>query len=237
MRVLITSAALELPRELATSLGSNNQVRLTDRSDVSTDLEFIRCDLGHDQTTNGLVRGMDAIVHSGQVDPAASASEQLDFQTRCTYNLLWAAVEEGVPRFIYLSSLAVMGRYDEDLAVTERWRPVPSTEAPVLCHHLGEYVCREFAREGSITILSLRLGDIVRGQGAIGSSALHFDDALRAVECALNANVSGGQPAGFRPVHYANRWGVFHIQSPVPGARFLTKQAEEQLGYKPTFKG
>ena len=55
MRVLITSAALELPRELATSLGSNHQVRLTDRSDVSTDLEFIQCDLGHDQTTNGLV--------------------------------------------------------------------------------------------------------------------------------------------------------------------------------------
>jgi hypothetical protein len=155
---------------------------------------------------------MDAIVHSGDIDPAASVSDQLDYQMRCTYNLLRAAAEEGVPRFIYLSSLRLMERHDQGLAVTERWRPLPTTDLPVLCYHLGEFVCREFAREGKINVVILRLGDITPETSSEPSpSALYEDDAVDALEKALSAELSG--------------WlDIFHIQSAVPGARFLTGQ-------------
>ena len=41
---------------------------------------------------------MDAIVHSGEAHSQANTSDKLDVAMRCTYNLLWAATEEGVPR-------------------------------------------------------------------------------------------------------------------------------------------
>ncbi len=232
MKVLTTQASSHLSLELARLLSSSHAIRLTDRTEVSTDLEFVRSDLDHGASTNELVRGMDAIVHSGAVDPAASVSDQLDYQMRCTYNLLWAAAEEGVQRFVYLSSLRLMEGYDPGLAVTERWRPLPTPDVPVLCYHLGEMVCREFARERKINVLILRLGEITAESAAgspVSPSALYMDDAVDAVGKALDAEHSG--------------WlDIYHIQSAVPNGRHLTGQpwwsADDvspplSLGYEP----
>ena len=236
MRVLVTSAGRELPGTIAAHLSEEHHVRLTDRSDIATDPEFVRSDLGHDESTNELVCGLDAIVHSGEMAHQASASEQLDYQTRCTYNLLKAAVEEKVARFVYLSSLSVMERYEPDLVVTERWRPVPSTDVYTLSHHLGEYVCREFGREGLISVVCLRLGKIVEANDNLDPAALHIGDAIHAVECALTAELDSSQTMWSR-LGPPKRWGVFHIQSPVAEARFTTATAERVLGYSPTFDG
>ena len=160
VKILITSAAAGMSRQLASSLGDDHEVLLTDRDEVSTPFRFVRSDLNHTPPTNDLVRGVDVIVHSGAVDPSASVSDQLDHQMRCTYNLLWAASQERVPRFVYLSSLRLMEGYDPSFAVTERWKPTPTLEPPVLCCHLGEIVCREFARERKIEVTILRLGEI-----------------------------------------------------------------------------
>ena len=228
MRVLITSAASPLAQELAMSLGRSHRVRLSDRTDVSSDMEVVSSDLGHEAPTDELVRGMDAIIHPGEVDPKATVSDQLDFQMRCTYNLLWAAAKEGVSRFVYLSSLRVMDGYDEGLAVTERWRPLPGVDVPVLCYHMGEYVCREFARERKIDVVCLRLGDVTRETSSAASpSTLYVDDAVQAVERALTYEATG--------------WDIFHIQSAVPNPRYLSGQpwwsADEfpptSLGYTP----
>lgn len=223
MKVLITSAASRLPSEIGSWLSHNHQVRLTDRKMVAARLEFVRSDLGHDAGTNLLVRGMDVIIHWGESDPQASASEQLDYAMRCTYNLLWAAAEERVPLVILLSSLKVLDRYPEDLAVTERWRPVPTTDAPTLCYHLGEFVCREFARERKLNIICLRLGELVwdaTPSAQVSTSALYRDDLLQAVEKALVADVTG--------------WNIFHVQSAVPNARYLTTAAQKSLGFSPS---
>ena len=89
---------------------------------------------------------------------------------------------------------------------------VTATDLPVLCYHLGELVCREFAREGKINTVLLRLGDITpETSSEPSSSALYMDDAVDAVEKALTAELSGWQD-------------IFHIQSAVPNARFLTGQ-------------
>ena len=63
MRVLITGAASPLGQAIAARLRTDYQVRLTDREEISTDLEFVRSDLGHDEATDALVQGVDAIVH------------------------------------------------------------------------------------------------------------------------------------------------------------------------------
>ena len=212
MKVLVTSAVSHLPHNLASAVNSKHAVRLTDRQQVPSDLEFVRSDLDHTASTNHLVRGMDVIVHSGEIDPADSVSDQLDYQMRCTYNLLRAATEEGVSRFIFLSSLHLMDGYDPELAVTERWKTLPTTDPPILCYHLGEIVCREFAREGKISVVILRLGEITpESSPEPSTSALYIDDAVDAVKKALTAELSGSLD-------------IFHIQSAVPNARFLTGQ-------------
>ncbi len=227
MRILVTNARSRLPSYLGEALSKRHRVVLTDVEAIPTPLPFERSDLDHHAGTNDLVRGVDAIVHSGPIG-------QIDVHTRCTYNLLQAAVEEGVPRFIYLSSLSQVSRYDPELAVTEQWRPTPSTDPADLCFHLGEFVCREFAREGRITVASLRLGPIFDGSvdcATGGDLALHIDDAVHAVDCALTAEVTGFTGTQGRP------GALFHIQSPVKGARFLTTAAENILGYSPKYQG
>lgn len=216
MKLLITGASTKLSQQLATVLSQDHDVKLTDRSGLSTDGAFVRSDLGHDRSTNDLVNQVDAIIHSGEVDLNATVSDQLDYQMRCTYNLLWAASEENVPRFVYLSSLKVMEQYPEEYAVTEQWRPVPTTDPPVLRYDLGEYVCREFAREHKIDVACLRLGNLVWDDSdEAPPSALLFGDAVLAVSGALSAEIKG--------------WNLFHVQSAMPDAKFLTSKAREVL--------
>jgi len=220
MKLLITGAASRLSRELADSLSGEHDVTLTDRTGVSTDHTFVQSELGHDETTNALVRGMDAIVHSGETDRNASATDRLDAAMRGTYNLLQAAAEEGVPRFVYLSSLRILDGYGEDMVVRETWRPTPTTDTAVLCYHLGEFVSREYAREQKIDVACLRLGDLEwDAPRAPSSAALYRDDAARAVSASVNAEISG--------------WNVFHIQSAVRDERYTTLVAQEALGYAP----
>ena len=137
MNILITGASTRISNLIATALTGQHSVTLTDRVPSPGLDNFVQCDLDHDPSTNDLVRGMDVVIHSGQVDPGLPVSEQLDGGMRCVYNLVRAAAKEGVPRVVFLSSLSVMGRYDEEYVVTERWLPSPTTETDVLCFHLG----------------------------------------------------------------------------------------------------
>jgi nucleoside-diphosphate-sugar epimerase len=220
MKLLLTSASIRLTRHLADALSVSHEILLTDISSVSTRHPFVQSDLGHDESTNDLVRGVDVIVHSGSVDSDASVSEQLDYQTRCTYNLLWAAWEERVPRVVYLSSLGVMDKYDKGYYVTEQWRPLPVAEPPALTFHLSEMVCKEFAREHKLQAVCLRLGDLIWDQGHSHESALFPDDAVQAVEKALTVEIEN--------------WAVFNIHSGVTNNRFSTAKAEKLLGFTPS---
>ena len=231
MHVLITSAASELAHELAAALSGAHQIRLTDLVDVETEFEFVRSDLGHEEGTDRLVEGTDAIIHLAQLPSGLMAQSaqpenlEIDFQMRGTYNLLRAACDAQVSRFVYASDLHLFDLCDENWAVTENWRPRLGTAAPVLSRYLGEFVCREFAREGRISIACLRLGTLIRAAEAatqpFDGTWLERGDAMHAFECSLKA------PA--RP------WAIFHIQSEFPNSRFSIDRAKEDLNFNPQF--
>jgi nucleoside-diphosphate-sugar epimerase len=208
MQLLITSAASSRSQGLAVALRAAHTVRLTDRVHVDSEVEFARCSLDHDFATNLLVRGMEAIIHVAEPLPGDNEIGQIDFLTRCTYNLLWAAAEEGVRRVIYLSSLALLEQYDPAYLITEQWRPRPTTAAPLLAKHLGESVCREFAREHKLEVVVLRLGQVVEA------------DLAQAISQALTAVLGP--------------WSVFHIRAELPQSRFSIERAKTRLGYSPT---
>ena len=231
MKLLITSAASNLAQSIATALSSEHQIRLTDLIDVATDFEFVRSDLGHGEETNQLVRGMDAVIHLAELPhillskSSDAANLEIDFLTRCTYNLLLASVAEKVTNAIYASTLSVMERHDEDWTVTESWRPLPTTDASILSKYLGEFVCREFAREGNINVTCLRLGTLVTDDEVstqpFDAMWLELKDAVHIFERALKA------PAA--------RWGIFHVQSEFPNSRYSVLKAKDVLKFSPQF--
>ena len=151
------------------------------------------------------------------------AEQQIDLTTRCTYNLLFAAAAEGVPLVVLLSTLDVMGGYDANLTVSETWRPRPAAEPRVLAKHLGEFTSREFAREGKINVVVLRLGKVVRSEEVRDRpfDPLWVDerDVVQAVSLALASKLG--------------RFQVFHIQSDSPKARFAVTRAKGALKYRP----
>lgn len=230
MNVLITSAGSELARKLADAASESHTIRLTELAHVDTSFEFIQSDLGHDESTNELVKGIDTIVHIAQTPHELKTisdepeNYEIDFQTRCTYNLLIAAAAEGGKHFIYASTLRLFEQHGEDWTVKENWRPRPHTEGVVLAKHLGEFTCREFALEGKINLTCLRLGAFVTAEEAANSELdtmwLEIDDAVAAFQGAIDSPSS---------------WGVFHVQSEFPGSRFDIGKAKGHLKFNPQF--
>ena len=237
MKILITGAAGELGQELALHLSKTHQIRLTDIIDVQTDFEFVKSDLGHDAYTNELVRGMDVILHLGELPPKFSDDSSeldrltIDLLTRCTYNLMWAALQENVKKAIYSSTLKLFDKYADDLTVNENWRPLPSTDAYVLGKHLGEFTCKEFARAAQIDITCLRLGTVVRADEVkdepFNPAWVEIRDVVHAFECALNADSSG----------FDWEWPVFHVEADLSNSDFpAARRAKTAIGYTPKFR-
>jgi len=224
--ILITSGGGRLAQALAAGLKETYSIRLTERAPIRTAHEFVQCALGHDSATDEVVRGVEAIVHVAEPLPEETPEQQIDFLTRCTYNLLWSAAEGKVPRIVLLSTLELMTGYEPSYTVSENWLPLPSMTTIVLAKHLGEYISREFAREGKTQIVVLRLGKVVRADEVKDQppDPLWVDerDVVHAVLCALSARL--------------NIWQVFHIQSDSPGARFSVKRAQTALVYRPRFR-
>jgi len=187
--------------------------------------DVVVCALEHDEATDKLVEGIDAIINVGYQDELdMGATFHLDYYTRRTYNLLWAASNAGVNRVVNLSTLRLMEEYEENLVVTELWRSKPlASDINLLCAHLVEIICKEYARDQKFEVVNLRLGwPLVAGgkddiSSDAGSAALCSEDLGRAVISALESDV---EP-----------WQDIHIQSTVPNQRYTTAKAAATLGF------
>lgn len=153
----------------------------------------------------------------------------IDHRTRGTYNLLQAAAKQGAASCVYLSSLNMLEGYDARFGVEEDWRPLPTPAAGGLPHYLGEFVCREFAREKKLRVVVLRLGEVMSAAAtAAGRKETAWVDPLDvalAVSRALEKLASDASRDG-------GYWSVFHILSRTASARFPLRKARDVLGYE-----
>ena len=218
---------------LARALGNDYQIRITDRVPVSSTFEFIRSQLDQEAETTTLVRDVDAIVHVAEPLPSDDR-QRLDWLTRGTHHLLTAAAKANVPRVVFLSTLELMTPYDPNYTVSEFWRPLPSPQSSVLAKHLGEMVCREFARDRRIRATVLRLGTVVKAADTKGKPFdplwVDEEDVAHAVSRALAPTRRDNQPG------IASWWSVLHIGSDSVQARFSVASAKSALNYRPKVK-
>jgi nucleoside-diphosphate-sugar epimerase len=215
MNVLITSAGSQPGRLIAKRLGDAHTLRLTDDPGRASGSNVISCDLGHDEATDQICEGIDTIVHVCEPE-GLSESEIVDYHSRKTYNLLTAASDAGVGHVVFVSSLRLFDGSEPEYEIDERWAPSATTDLESLRHHIGEFVCREFARANRYPVTCLRFGEVVAGDDPP-------DDAVteRALVKAVAAAVDG-RPSG---------WSVFHVVS--AGTHFPTGKVEDGLGIQP----
>ncbi len=226
MNLLINGSPTAIGRALFAELSaSGHNIRLTSIAPYEEQPELVVCALEHDDSTAELVSDIDVIINVGYQDEnELPVSFHLDYYTRRTYNLLWAAANAGVKRVVNLSTLRLMAEYEDNLVVTELWRSRPlASDIDLLCAHLVEIICKEYARDRKFEVVNLRLGwPLVKGGkddigSDAGTSALASEDLGRAVLAALNADVE--------------QWQDIHIQSQVHNQRFVTAKASALLGF------
>ena len=233
MRVLVTGAASALGQEVIAALieDENVQLRLLDDCVAQRqDVEWVAARLTDSDAICQAVRDVDVVVHTGEPPPAPESEDALlDQATRGTHVLLQAAVEAGVKRFVYGSTLEVFRAYPDTVYVTEYYKPLPPTEMVVLARYLGEITCREFAREHPITVTALRLGKLVREEEVAGQERdlmwVDVRDAAQAFCAALTRDASTS-------LDWVPRWAVYHIAAPIDHPKFLLDRAKS-MGYRP----
>jgi len=219
LNVLITSAASATAQIVANALGNAHTLRLTDLPENAKGT-ILANELDHESETDNLMAGIDAIVNIGYQGQSGSAQHLVDYSTRRTYNVLKAASDAGVSRYVNISTLRLYEDHAENLVVTERWRTDPSAEdVELLSANLTEYVGKEFARDRLIQVVNLRLGWPFVGDSPAGpddTAAVSHDMIGAAVEEALtNQDL--------------RQWQDIHIQSRVDYQRFITNTAAKLL--------
>jgi nucleoside-diphosphate-sugar epimerase len=236
MNLLITGAAAPLGKALSSGLRERHSLRLTDKDALDTDLDFVQSQLGHDESTNELVKDIDAIVHLGHwaytPRDGDSETEWLDVNSRCHYNLLLAASEAGVKDVILLSTLDLFLPYQDHMTVSENWKPLPTTDPAQLSAHLAEFTAREFAHCHAFDLVVLRLGHVVHADRVKGQSYdpmwLDERDAVQAIDLVLQKR------SALDRRHHRN-YHVLHLQSVSPRARFSSDRICDTLDFKPQY--
>ena len=113
MKLLITGAAGVLGSGVTSLVQRDgfHNIRLTDMLPVESKHEFVQADLSDLEQVRRVCKDMDIVVHCAAIHPwkKYTSDQYLDWNIKGTYNLLQGAVDAGVGKIVYTSSIAAMG--------------------------------------------------------------------------------------------------------------------------------
>lgn len=168
-RILITGGLGYVGGRLATHLvdaAPNTTIRLMTRRDLNQipswarDMELVKADLLKPEYLENALDGIDTVIHLAAIDEAESQNDPdsaLEVNGRGTYRLLKACRDNGVKRFIYLSTFHVYG--------PEVVQPITelSTTKPIhpyaITHRLAEDFVNWYKHSYEMETLILRLSN------------------------------------------------------------------------------
>lgn len=165
MKVLLTGAAGVMGRAVTELLeqAGGYDLRLTDMVPLETGHEFVQADLADWEQVEPLAQGVDQVVHIAAIHPwkQYTPEQYLDCNIKATYNIIRAAAEAKVDRFIYTSSVASMGytpTVEHPLPFDETKPCFPDDHVYSISKHVGEQFCHLFQRTQGLDWLILRPG-------------------------------------------------------------------------------
>lgn len=166
--VLVTGGAGFIGSNLAGELIRRGaKVRIADNfltgfqenlDEIEGDFEFAEADVSDPEAAKTIVEGVDIVFHEAALPSVPrSVADPLETHNACvngTFNLLLAARDAGVRRFIYAASSSAYGD-QPTLPKVETMKPEPLS--PYAAAKLvGEYYCRVFSQVYGLETLSLR---------------------------------------------------------------------------------
>lgn len=90
--------------------------------------EFVRGDCRDEATVSKVLKGVDAVIHLGEIvgDPACGIDETFTIDTNysATQKIAAQCVRQGIKRFIFASSCSVYGHNDEEVDETSEPNPI-----------------------------------------------------------------------------------------------------------------
>jgi len=127
-------------------------------ADIADKIDFIEADMGDDQVARQSMKDIEVVLHQGAVpsvprsvdDPACTHKHCVD----ATFNLLLAARDTGIKRFVYAASSSAYGD-SEVMPKAETMKDNPLSPYAV-GKLVGEYYCKVFCSVYGLETVSLR---------------------------------------------------------------------------------
>ncbi len=195
-KILLTGAAGGLGQALRGRLKANCKVlRLSDRVDfgaAGAGEEVVLADLADAAAVDGMVQGVQAIVHLGGVSVEGPFGPILQANILGLYNLYEAARKHGVKRVVFASSNHVTGFYRQSETITADAPPRPDGLYGV-SKAFGEDLSRFYFDRYGIETACVRIGSSFPEpkDRRMLATWLSFDDLHRLISACLTTPVLG----------------------------------------------
>lgn len=189
------------------------ELQLADRAASGDDF----ADLCDPACCDGILSGVDAVVHLAGAAKEASVDSLVADNTIAVANVLASAVRNGVSHFVFCSSMHVMGMYPRNAHFTEQDAVRPDSHYAASKLH-GEALCRVYHEKHGLAVTCLRLGSVTPSVTDADPGAwISPADMVGMIRVAL------AQPRG--------SFQVFHAVAEYRGGP-LPPSAAHRLGYR-----
>jgi UDP-glucose 4-epimerase len=209
MNILVAGANGFLGSKLLPLLAKNHTIcGFSRKPPVSSEFEFVKGDIRDFDSVKAVLDGIDVVIHLSAITAKPSAKDPLfglDVNVKGTYNLAEAAVQAGVKKIIFASSLAVYGCLSEDfvpeyLPMNESHPCLPK-DTYGLTKYLGEEILKSYSRKHDITTISLRFNWVQDTNLATASpggkvtfwSTVDYRDIMQALILSIESDIKGNE--------------------------------------------
>jgi len=233
MRVLVVGAAGRVGRTVSQVLAQEHEVIAADIQPLDAP-GAVRMDILDIPAVQEAVSQADAVVHLAIADGAPATGREtpeecaaaLQVHAIGTYNLLRAAVDHGLKRFVYASSVSSVAGYPPHIMIGPEHRHLGGALYGT-SKGFGEELCRMFGVRGSLSVAVLRLGNVYLEELAHiprhpHCSRVHVEDVAQAFLLALRTE---------RPP-----FCLVHIVGDNLGRQWDLETAKTLLGWQPRWR-
>ena len=231
MNVLIIGANGHLGPHVVRALEGRHHLRLTDvEPESDTSHEYQQVDVRSSEQVTDAAGGMDAIINCSVV----RYDRRLAFDVNLLgcYNVMAAAVRHGIKRVINTGPhFAIAGPAYEsfDFLLGPDMPPQPGTNVYALTKSLGLEVCRVFAENHDLNVVTLLFyhfkepDDLSEEGQDLKPFSVAWSDAAEAFSCALDLELD----------MLDSRCETFFVFADLPHHKFSNEKAKRVLGWQP----